>query len=526
MARRHPRRAGVTSGCDRARVPSPTNAGPDAPVSAAERPEASVGWALPCLVAVMDAAWITPYALLAGTIWFSPGIGLLNPVAILVLLAGTQVLTRRFLATTDERRARAALAALGVLVTAGVVAWQYGDTAWWRLQGPLWRTATSVLTGSRPVAPAWILAMLVWRRGLVIGRTALEYYDVEAVFNLGLGALGVFAALMAVGSSVLVLAATATAVFPYLLLFFAASLLALPLARLHSVQRLTRASVRHTRVSGGWYGLLAGAVIVLLGIATLAGVMLRLDVNALLHAAGAAVDVLLIIILYAIALPIGVILSGVIWVIRLLLHPGTKPSLSPLSAPVWIQQVASHQTTGLPPDAAMALRWGVAVILLILGALWLARSVFRYGRAGRHIPADESRESVWSWADLRASWRTLFQPRRRGRRASLPADYGTGTVGTIRRFYAEFLTLAAALGNPRHKSQTPAELAGVVRAAHPGVAAAVDTLTAMYSRARYGLAALSLEDVEVARAALEQMRVERSTGPDDQPPRRRMGEDG
>jgi len=39
-------------------------------MNAAERPEASAGWMLPSLVAIMDAAWITPYALLAGTICY------------------------------------------------------------------------------------------------------------------------------------------------------------------------------------------------------------------------------------------------------------------------------------------------------------------------------------------------------------------------------------------------------------------------------------------------------------------------
>ena len=488
-------------------------------MNAAERPEVSAGWMLPSLVAIMDAAWITPYALLAGTIWLPPGTSLLHPVVILGLLAGSQLLTRRFLARTGERRAGAVLAALGVLVAAGVVAWQYGDVRG-GVPGPLWRTAASALTGSRPAAPAWLLAVLVWRRGLVVGRTTLDYYDVDAVFNLGLAALGIFAVLMACGSSVAALAAVATAAFPYLLVFFAAGLLALPLARLESVQRLTRASARHTRVSGGWYGVLAGAVIVLLGIATLAGVALRLDVKALWDAMGSAANVLLLVILYVIAIPLGVIVAGVLWIFQRLVHPGIHPSLSPLLAPAWIQQAAAHQTTGLPPEAATAFRWGVAVLLLILGSLWLARSVFRFGQTGRRRSADESRESVWSWADVRASWRAWFRRRRRGWRVSPLADYGTGPAGAIRRCYAEFLTLAAARGSSRHTSETPAEFAGVVRAAHPSVADAVDTLTATYSRARYGLAALSREEIEGARAALEQMRRTRSAGPEDTRPHR------
>jgi len=278
--------------------------------------------------------------------------------------------------------------------------------------------------------------------------------------------------------------------------------------------------VRRTTGYGGWYGLLAAVVIGLLGIAVAAGAVLRLDVGALFRALGPALSVLLVLGLYAIALPVGLIISAVIWVIRLLFHPRSISSLPPLSPPGWLQQLQSHETAGLPPNAAAALRWGAAVILLVVGLLWLARSVFRYGRTGRGVAADVSRESVWSWADLRASWRTLFRNPLRARPVSPPADYGTGGAGTVRRCYAEFLTLAAAFGSPRRASQTPAEFAGAVCAAHPDVAGATDTLTAVYSAVRYGLMAPSPDEVEIARAALEHVRAARSAGPDGGPPRR------
>src|SRR5579872_6534595 len=84
--------------------------------SRAERTTPSVGWSLPLLVGLMDTAWITPYALLLGTIWRSAGWSLLAPIAILVLLTGAQVGTRRLLVTTKSRYLPLLLIAVGVIV--------------------------------------------------------------------------------------------------------------------------------------------------------------------------------------------------------------------------------------------------------------------------------------------------------------------------------------------------------------------------------------------------------------------------
>jgi hypothetical protein len=477
------------------------------PAAGSGAPE-SPGWALPLLVAAMDAAWIVPYATLAGTIWLGAASSLLAPVTVFALLAGGQIATRAGVSGFSQTRAtqgRVALVVAGAAAGALAVVWQYRADPAWRLHGPARDWLTPILTGARPELPAWVLALLVWRRALVIGRTALEYYDVETVFTLGLAAFGVFAALMAAAHTVPPLAAAAAAGFPYLLGFFLVSLIALPVARLQSVQRQTRASQRNATVAADWYALVVGAAVAVLAVATVAGAILRLDAAAVFRAAVPALDAVLLALLYVIAVPIGFVLSGMVWAIRRMLHPhAVQPMPSPSPA-AWLQQLSSGHTAGLPPEAAAALRWGAALALLAIVLLVIARSVFRYERVGRRHPADIMRESVWSWADLRASWHDLFRRRARST-ASAGQNFGNGAAAAIRRAYAEFLGLAAALGARRHESQTPVEFAHVVSSNRPAATAAIETLTDLYGRVRYGLEAPSSREVAAAQDALERVR--------------------
>ncbi len=468
------------------------------------------GWVLPFIVVAMDTAWITPYAILLGTIWLTGARSLVAPIAMFALLACGQIAGRAGvsgLSGPRSARVRFLLVVAGVAAATLVVAWQYRGDGVWRMHGPLWRWAAPIVNGDRPELPAWVLALLVWRRGLVIGRTTLEYYDVETIFTLGLGAFGVFAAAMAAGHSVALLAATAVAAFPYLLGFFLTSLVALPIARLQSVQRQTRASQRNTTVSGDWYALVVGAALILLGTAVIAGAVLRLDVGAVFRALGPAVDLVLVVLLYMIAYPIGLVLAGIVWAIRQVLHPRAVQQLSAPSPATWLQQLTHGNANGLSPEATAALWWSLALMMLLIVLVWIARSVFWYERAGRRLPADIVRESVWSWADLRASWRDLFQRRPPEGGAGMPG-FGSGMTGAIRRTYAEFLGMGDALGVLRQESQTPAEFARAVSKSRPIAAASADVLTDIYSRVRYGLEAPSPDDVEAARAALARVRVE------------------
>jgi hypothetical protein len=459
---------------------------------------------LPLLAAAMDAAWIAPYALGLGAVWVRPGTALLGSFSLFALLAAAQMTARGLLARgAPGPGTRAVLILGGAVAAAAAVAWHYGTDPWWHTHGPLWHAVDAALRDVRPEIPAFVLGVLVWRRGIAIGRSTLEYYDIEGIFYLGLAAFGVLAAGVALGHSETTIAASA---LPYLIVFFAASLFALPLARLRSIRQRTQASGQAVALSNDWYALIAGGVAAVLGATVLAGALLRLDLAAVVRILGRLADPLLWILLYVIALPLGVIVTGIIWLIRLVLHPGGKQPLPPVGPPAWIAAVRHQGTAALPPAAAATLRWGVLGLVVVFLLLWLARSIFRYDRIGKFPPAEEVHESVWSWADLKAA---LAAWRKRSRWVEEPPAaprYGSGAVAVVRRTYAELLGLAAALGRPRAPHQTPAEFAGSLGAAWPETSGDVGRLTEVYNRVRYGLAAPSDGDLAAVRTALEEIR--------------------
>ncbi len=465
-------------------------------------------WGLPLLASAMDAAWIAPYTLLLGSAWAHPGAPLLAPLAVFLLLAGAQTLARALLARGGPlARARWLLATSGALAAGAAVAAQYGGDPWWRTHGSLWNAADAALRSVWPEIPAFLLAGLVWRRGIVVGRTALEYYDLEAMFYLGLGALGVFAAGAALAHAEPAVAATAMRALPSLIAFFAAGLVALPVARLRSIRQRTQASPQAVAIGRGWYALVGGAVVAILGIAALAGALLRLDPAAVLRAVGRLLDPLLWDLLYVVAAPLGIVVAGIIWLVRRLLHAGAAQPLHPFVPPAWPRAAPHGAPTGLPPAAATALRWGIAALVAALILLWLARVVFRYDRVGTSPAGEEVHESVWSWADLRAALGAWLRRRPRpADEAPSALDFGSGTAAAVRRAYAELLGLAAARGHPRAPHQTPSEFAGVLGATWPETARGVGALTAVYGRVRYGLEAPSDADLAAVREALARCR--------------------
>jgi uncharacterized protein DUF4129 len=472
---------------------------------------------LPLLAAVMDTAWIAPYALLLGAVWIRPGAFLLAPLTVWALLAVAQTVTRAVLARSVRvARPQLLLTAAGAAVALAAVAAQYGGDPWWRTHGPLWQAADLAVSRLRPELPAFILGILLWRRGVGIGRSTLEYYDVEGIFYLGLAMFGLFAAGTALGHAEPTIAVTAAAALPYLIAFFAASLIALPLARLRGVRQQTQASPQAVTLGRDWYGLIAGAVAAVLGVALLAAALLRLDLAAALVAASRLLEPLLWTMLYVVALLLGFIVSGLIWAAQHLVHPHAAPQpLRPFAPPSWLAGGPHQGPAALSPAATAALRWGVTSLIIVLILLWLARAVFRYDRLGKAPPAEEIHESVWSWADLKAAFAAWLR-RRPGRlvRRGGGADFGMGAAAAVRRAYAELLGLAAAVGTPRVKSQTPAEFAHRLGAAWPEASQEVQRLTAVYNRVRYGIVAPSDADLATVSDALTKIHaaVERSEG--------------
>jgi len=454
-------------------------------------------WALPILLAAMDAGWMTPYALVGGALWARPGTPLLSPIALFGLLLLAQTLTRALLARgIPLGQTRLLLVVSGALAVGAAVGAQYGQDPWWGAHG-----LASAVSAGRPEVPAAVIAALAWGRGLTVGRTGLDYPDVEAAFILGFASLSGLALLLALAGGVPPLRVTALAAVPAALAFLAAGLLALPLARVRSVHERTHAPGGAITGSGHWFAATTVAVLALLGIALLAGSLLRLDVRTWLLATGRAVDPLLSVLVLVVAVPIGLVVWAIVELLRMVLHRGTPPAPLPPPAalPRWLESLPHRGGVTLPPGAAAAARWGAGALVAALLLLWLARMVVRPHGPRRGPGADEDRESVWSAPDLRRSWRMWREKFRTSRRKSPTGpEFGRGPAGEIRRAYATFLGAAASCGRPRPQEATPCEFRRDATRTWPDLCEPLARLTRVYTRVRYGLLVPDPQDVEAA----------------------------
>jgi hypothetical protein len=228
-----------------------------------------------------------------------------------------------------------------------------------------------------------------------------------------------------------------------------------------------------------------------------------------------------------VALAIGIVVWTVLlwigfwalWFLRWLasLFPAGRPSgpggpIGGMHRPPPVRVPALQQTILLSPFdltiVCLVLVFGLLAI--ILGYLLVRR------RATLDAPGpDEERSSVWSWglflSQLRDLWMALrgFWRTAAGAVAvSSPAgstEPAAGQQDDIRSLYRRFLRFAAVMRHPRAPAVTPTEFARLFGRVLPWRSAEVDTITAAYDRARYGLQPVSAERMTAAREALNRL---------------------
>jgi hypothetical protein len=150
----------------------------------------------------------------------------------------------------------------------------------------------------------------------------------------------------------------------------------------------------------------------------------------------------------------------------------------------------------------------LAVIALVVGLLfwWAVRRLARPNRGD----VDEQRESIASRQLLLEQLRNLL--RRRTRAAASGSPY-LDLVGPrddprlmIRRAYQALLSWALAQSFPRRRAgQTPAMYARVLAPMLPEAAPALETLAALYAKARYAGRPPTLAEARAAQSALAQV---------------------
>jgi Domain of unknown function (DUF4129) len=447
--------------------------------------------AVPCCLAVLEIAWLTPWSYLIGAT--ATGTPLLPPWAMFVILVAAAGITARFVDQEEpSARSRIVQVALGVAVAIAASRLAPGATAGW--PASLLAEAVAIPThGLSSPLLALLGAAGLWQQGILLGRGRAG--DRGVGLRVSIGVAGLAGAALVSRSSAPALEQT---VLPLAVIaFLLAALLASTLADLEAVR--SGSQDRQARaLSRSWLGLVAGTAcgLLVIGLAV-AGLAERQGLRALQFVASVllpVVDVLGLII----AIPFAFAADLLFHLIQLFrgrqqAPPKSQPAKSPLA------HLQQSGTSAPPPEwltHLIGIVAAVLVLLVVIALLWVAMRRFR----GLPPEADvlEERRSIWSWADLMASFR-----RRRPADSILPAE---GPVDAVRAAYRQFLTLAAQAGHPRQRAETPLEYDRRLDAEFPIDGAASAELTGRYHTVRYGPHGATEADAAAARAALARWR--------------------
>ena len=453
---------------------------------------------LPVCFLLMQAAWTAAVAEVASARFGGQGLLLTLPIAAATLFAGYAT-GRRLLRRDEEETSRVV-----PYVSLGLgIAWSVGTVWLGRHTGQdlAWLEALPAAVGgvwSAPLADALALAAVfaLWWHGQRTGQSPPEHDSTVRAF--GIGALAFAAALLWAAG----LRPALVALPPSVLLYLAAGLPALSLARLKEVRRDLQTNVARgepAHLDAAWWRTLAPPVAVVLGSGLLAALLLsdttwRGAILAALSAAGEAV----VAVLYLPILAIGLVAEWLVYLLRRLRRPPGEqeaPPAAPGGAAELLRQLQREYEAPLYLDT---LRW----VALALGGVLVLLAFLASSRAVRRVRERDaahglSRESLSTWqlllADVRAFWRGLLRRLRnqaRALNAALPRPgrgdaAGDAAARDAREAYRELLSLGRENALPRRPHETPDEYLDAWTGALPATAEA-SALTASYKRTRYG----------------------------------------
>ena len=460
---------------------------------------------IPLLVALMEVMWAYPWFVWAGGLdfvdWPEPPMTLASALFVIVaaILVSRAAIARRWPAVRTLLVALPALLALTALVvrlevSGGLPLW---DPGWW---------SYAVEQRAAVIGSLAFGAYLLWR-GITVGMETPSFQAIYRRFLFGLAALVSLLALSGfIDGSDEVRSALRSTGF-YVVGFLIAGLLSMGLVNLKAIwEEMERREETSGAVGRRWFSMLLGVVvgttIVSLVVASVFSFNLA---SALLQPLGLLADFLVTAFVYLVAFPLGVIAALLIYVFRFLaslLPRGETPQPLSLPGPAEVQEIVEGQgTRGFPPEAALALKWGLVALVVLLVLFILARAMLRYSRGRRRDEeTDEVSESLWTWDGFKADLRSFLSnllARFRRKKASVPAataspplsierDADTSAVFSVRDIYRGLLWEARRIGFPRRTPETPTEYRGRLEAGLESEEEALQVITEAYIEERYG----------------------------------------
>lgn len=460
------------------------------------------------LFVIGEVGWLDAWSIALGW-WIGPrDEPLLGLPTLLALVVAAAILTGA--ARRVSERALLAIALLGLIVAIllgfAVLDAARGNGTW----AEVWQLWGSTSLGFRHLGVI-LVALVAWWRGIVAGRTRIDLDRVQsALRGQTIALIVLFVTNALAGSS----GAPPASLIGGVLLVIFAGLVGMPLARLIDLRASERGRAGTLGVNQHWVAMLLGAVVGLLVAALALAAIVTFDrLDTLLQPIGAVANLLLLILLYAIGLPIAYVLS---WLIGLIPKRGAPPRQMPVGGIQSVIQQLQHQQNAAPSSAWLEiLKWGLFALVAVAVVLFLYRAASQYLEKQELEAVDETRDFVWSWDEVKSAvkeWILGWLGRRRPKvAASVSTANGVAGPGLPldpRALYRELLRLGADRGRRREPSETPLEYERALTAVESFARseAEVDAITLAYLQARYGEAAPEPRLVDEAREALEKVR--------------------
>ena len=169
--------------------------------------------------------------------------------------------------------------------------------------------------------------------------------------------------------------------------------------------------------------------------------------------------------------------------------------------------VEGQDALGIPPEALLALKLGLGVLVVLLILFILGRTLQRYWRGREEEESiEEISESLWSWegfkSDLRSFLSRLLSRFKRQKQAmpvvvTFPVALGgveaADRMFTVREIYQGLLREGHRVGLPRRQPETPYEYQERLQAGFPPGRPEIQAITEAYTAQRYGLVDASVE---------------------------------
>ena len=461
------------------------------------------GRAIPLLAILIEVLWIYPWFVAFGEWavleWIEPPLALGSAVVISVI---AQALSHRSLTRnwTLGRTYLAVLPTLALLLAVVIRLDISGGYAPWDLG---W--IEYALDNPSPIYGGLALGALLLWRGISAGRDDLSFDDFYHKFLVGLIALVL---LLALRSSVTAASEVVASTGFYILGFFSIGLFSLGVINLQSIrEEMLRREESSGVLDQRWFSMLLGLVFAILAVSLVVASAFSFNLaTSLLHPLSVLAKWLLIVLIYTVALPLGVVAAGLMYVLRFLADLVGRGEYLPEPLGVsdfseFLKSVEGQEARGgIPPEAVLALKWVLGILVVLLVLFILGRALRRYWRRREEeVGVEEVSESLWSWevfkSDLRSYLSRLLSRFRRQMPetpAVAPAPIAVSEDGapdrmfTVREIYQGVLMEGRKAGLPRLQPETPYEYQGRLQAGFPPGGPELQAITEAYAAQRYG----------------------------------------